>query len=344
MSQVWAHAPVRIADVGGWTDTWFAGEGAVTNVAVEPGAWARVTLGPAPAGSPPAPPTVSTPDLASPSALLRRVLDRWWADRRDCLVGDRSVLSVEVGAAPPPGSSLGTSAAVLVALAAALATAAGDDAEPDVLARRAFEAETGPGGRESGVQDHVAAAWGGISHIAVRHPGWIRTAVAPPEPIETDLRTRLVTFHLGGGHDSSALHRAVIAGLEEGDQRGAAALRRLSRLADAAARALRDGRLEEWSATLTEATEAQAQLHPDLVCDRARRLIEAAMTAGAVGAKVNGAGGEGGTVTVVGPSDPERRLAMVRSLTREIPRLVALDLRLSEGARAGIGAEGLDRD
>src|SRR5580700_9607280 len=32
-----ASAPVRICDIGGWTDTWFGGPGRVLNVAVRPG-------------------------------------------------------------------------------------------------------------------------------------------------------------------------------------------------------------------------------------------------------------------------------------------------------------------
>ena len=31
-----AVAPIRICDIGGWTDTWFAGFGAVFNIAVYP--------------------------------------------------------------------------------------------------------------------------------------------------------------------------------------------------------------------------------------------------------------------------------------------------------------------
>ena len=33
---VHATAPIRACDLGGWTDTWFAGHGAVLNVAVTP--------------------------------------------------------------------------------------------------------------------------------------------------------------------------------------------------------------------------------------------------------------------------------------------------------------------
>ncbi len=65
-------------------------------------------------------------------------------------------------------------------------------------------------------------------------------------------------------------------------------------------------------------TEAQVALHPDLVSPLARRVIEVARRHGSAGWKVNGAGGYGGTVTVLGPEDPEelqRDLATLESLT-----------------------------
>ena len=37
-----ATAPVRIADCGGWTDTWFAKVGLVCSIAVEPGIRVRL--------------------------------------------------------------------------------------------------------------------------------------------------------------------------------------------------------------------------------------------------------------------------------------------------------------
>ena len=37
------EAPVRAADLGGWSDTWFAGRGRVCNVAVSPGVVVRIT-------------------------------------------------------------------------------------------------------------------------------------------------------------------------------------------------------------------------------------------------------------------------------------------------------------
>ena len=44
-------------------------------------------------------------------------------------------------------------------------------------------------------------------------------------------------------------------------------------------------------------------LHPDLVSDEARELIEIGRSNGAVGWKTNGAGGPGGSMALVGPAD-----------------------------------------
>jgi D-glycero-alpha-D-manno-heptose-7-phosphate kinase len=53
-------------------------------------------------------------------------------------------------------------------------------------------------------------------------------------------------------------------------------------------------------------TEAQAALHPSLVGAAAREVIETARWLGAIGWKVNGAGGDGGSLTLLSP-DPEAR-------------------------------------
>ena len=44
--RVTATTPVRIADCGGWTDTWFADRGAVCNIAAGPGARVEVKYDP----------------------------------------------------------------------------------------------------------------------------------------------------------------------------------------------------------------------------------------------------------------------------------------------------------
>jgi D-glycero-alpha-D-manno-heptose-7-phosphate kinase len=84
-------------------------------------------------------------------------------------------------------------------------------------------------------------------------------------------------------------------------------------------------------------TSLQASLAPGIVSDVAEGVIEAASAAGASGWKVNGAGGEGGSVTVLcgaGPGDRDRVERAVDGLGGGVRRIpVALSrtgLRVSE--------------
>ena len=66
-------------------------------------------------------------------------------------------------------------------------------------------------------------------------------------------------------------------------------------------------------------TEAQGRLHPDLISHDAQRVIGIARDHGAFGWKVNGAGGEGGSVTLLcGPLSHAKR-AMIREIEEENP-------------------------
>ncbi len=319
--RVVARAPVRVADVGGWTDTWFSGTGAVCSLAAGPGAEAEVWVRP----GGPDPVRMWAPDLGTSWSLAPDPTEGWASPRpgtqplldhavglvlgdRPGVVGARGVtLDVAIRAAVPPGSAVGTSAAVLVALVAALGAAVDRPRTADDAAHDAYLVETERAGRESGVQDQVAAAHGGVSWIEVAHPSWRRREVAVPAAARAVLREGLLTVHLGGGHDSSVLHRVVIERAEAGDPTTRAVLAELRGLAALARDHLAAGDLVGWGATLAAATQEQARLHPALVGDDARAVADLAASHGAVGAKVNGAGGAGGTVTALVPDAARRR-------------------------------------
>ena len=68
---------------------------------------------------------------------------------------------------------------------------------------------------------------------------------------------------------------------------------------------------------MTENTEAQRGLHPALVSSDAEQVIEIAREHGALGWKLNGAGGEGGSLTLLaGPSSDVKR-TMIREIEKE---------------------------
>jgi len=65
---------------------------------------------------------------------------------------------------------------------------------------------------------------------------------------------------------------------------------------------------------MIENTEAQAQLNPALVSDDARRIIEIARAHGALGWKVNGAGGDGGSITLLCGDLSSVKRSMIREI------------------------------
>ncbi|MCU1352304.1 MAG: hypothetical protein JWM05_1513, partial [Acidimicrobiales bacterium] len=65
-ARVRATAPVRVADVGGWTDTWFGSPGRVCNLAAGPGVTVEVRVGPGGGRSV----VVDAPALGAPWAVL----------------------------------------------------------------------------------------------------------------------------------------------------------------------------------------------------------------------------------------------------------------------------------
>jgi len=70
---------------------------------------------------------------------------------------------------------------------------------------------------------------------------------------------------------------------------------------------------------MIENTEAQERLHPELVSREARRIIDIAKAHGALGWKVNGAGGDGGSLTLLAGALSQVKRAMVREIEAEIP-------------------------
>lgn len=321
--------PTRICDLGGWTDTWFARHGRVCHLAVWPGIRARIEVRTGPPGvevlvGGSAHPWVWVPGVdprQTPVPLLAATLDEAAppAARR---------LTLHVEADVPTGSSLGTSASTCIAVLTAVDALAGYRRPIDVQAARAHRVETTRLGWQSGVQDQFAGAPGTAHLVEVDAYPHASCRALPVAATTLDaLDASLLVMALGRSHSSSAVHDAVVqalAGAGPDDPR----LERLRRLAAAGADALTRGDLPAYGQCLRENTEAQRSLHAALVGAEATQLIALAREAGALGWKVNGAGGEGGTLTVL-CKDAAQRTALARTLTAAVPGTTVLTMRLA---------------
>jgi len=296
-----ASAPVRICDNGGWTDTWFGGPGRILHIAVSPGV------------------EVSIRKTAGQDPVVLDV--EAFADRYSIVpttprVARHPLLEAAIDALPPPegltvevsvrsivpaGCGTGTSAAVAVALLGGLAALRGEQRSPRDIAYAAHRLEVDILGVQSGIQDQLSAAFGGINYLEIeRYP----EARVYPLPTWEELGPRLTLIFLGRGHDSSAVHRQVI---EDVAGRGSEVFSSLREAAVAARDAVLARDLEALGRAMIANTEAQGSLHPGLVGVDARRVIEFAAARGAVGWKVNGAGGDGGSVTILSANREDKQ-------------------------------------
>jgi D-glycero-alpha-D-manno-heptose-7-phosphate kinase len=203
------------------------------------------------------------------------------------------------------------------------------------IAMTAHRIEVDRLGLQSGVQDQLCAAYGGINFIDISaYPEATVTQIPLSRDVRRELESRLVLVCLGRPHVSSGVHDRVIAALasESGDSPLLAGLREA---ADDARDAMRAGDFVALGRTLTANTELQRQLHPDLIGREAQTVIDTAAACGALGWKVNGAGGEGGSVTILcGPGDDASQ-RMRRALSEADQSFSVVPTTLSrEGVRA----------
>lgn len=325
-------APARICDLGGWTDTWFAGYGKVLNIGVLPGAEVQLQVY---AGHERRDRLVINAedfgqryarDPGKPAWDYHPLLE---AAIQFAGVPDDVAIEVSVHSDVPAGASTGTSAAIVVALLGALDWLNSRRRRTRSVARAAHRVETDILHQQSGIQDQLCSACGGVCAIDIpRYPRAVVSPVRLPNTTWWELERRLVLIYLGRPHISSQVHEQVIRSLKKAGP-AAPQLDALRATAEPARAALLAADLDAFGRAMIANTEAQQALHPDLVGARAQRVMAIAQAHGAAGWKVNGAGGEGGSVTVLcGPLSAAKR-SMIREIEQENPLFRNIPIHLS---------------
>lgn len=314
-------APIRICDLGGWTDTWFAKHGRVLNIAVYPYAEVQIQVFERGIG-----PSV---EIHAENYGERYTLDSVGGvyDRHPLLeaalefmqIPKNLALRISIFSEAPAGCSTGTSASVSVALIGALDRLTPGQMTPHEVARAAHRIETDLLGQQCGVQDQLASAFGGINFIEILdYPHAIVSPIQLPNSLHWELERRLSLIFLGQSHSSSKVHEKVIQELEAAGPE-TAKLEVLRNTPIEARDALFAGNFAAFGRTMIANTDAQRELHPDLVSPQHQKVIDVARHFGALGWKVNGAGGDGGSVTILGNYDTSVQREMLRAIEESVP-------------------------
>lgn len=327
-------APIRVCDNGGWTDTWFAERGKIFNIGVYP--YVEVQIKVYPRHTLEHRVTLHAENFGHRYAVFPRHERHEWIhhpllEAAIDYMGVPSNLSVQISifSEAPAGCSTGTSASVSVALIGALDQLTPGRITPLEVAYAAHRIETDILGQQSGIQDQLCAAFGGINYIEMfDYPYAAVSPIYVPNPTWWELERRLSLIFLGRSHSSSATHEMVIRGLEDAGPDNPK-LEALRKTAQSSRDALYAGDFTALGKAMMTNTEAQRNLHPKLISAEAQQIIDIATEYGALGYKVNGAGGEGGSLTLLsGPSMSTKR-AMIRAIEETNPLFQSIPTYLS---------------
>ena len=308
-----ATAPVRLDLAGGWTDVapFSAREGGVVvNAAIGLKAHAELSFG----GSLI---RLVAEDLGqqlecadSGGLVLDGRLNLHKAALRMFPVTGRFTLTTRADA--PPGSGLGTSGALDVALIAVLAAARQERLEARETAEHGWLLETQEAGIPGGKQDQFAAALGGVHRLTFRDPDVGIEPVTLDAAFAADLERRIVLCYTGQSRVSGETIARVMAAYERGDRGVTGALRAMKDLAERMAEALRAADAARVGALLSENWERQQALDPSMRTDEMARLEAAMQEAGALGGKAAGSGA-GGTMFFLTREDSRPAVAAARA-------------------------------
>jgi len=319
-----ASAPVRLDLAGGWTDVppFSSREGGlVVTAAVRLFARAEIELG----GSGF---RLISEDLqdrleVSDSAGLVRDgrLDLQKAGLRMLPVGG---CTLTTRSDAPPGSGLGSSGALDVALVAALSSARGESRDPVEIAEIACHLEAVEAGIAGGRQDQFAASLGGFLRLEFRDPNAeVQRLKLDPE-FMSQLARRVVLCYTSASHFSGATIDRVMRAYEDGDSGVAAALLGLRDVAASMTDALIAGDFVQIGQLLRSNWRYQQALDARMCTPEMAALEHAMDQAGSLGGKAAGSGA-GGCMFFLAPEDSSSMVeAARRAEVRVLPVLWAM--------------------
>lgn len=314
-----SRAPLRLGLAGGGTDlSPFCDEfgGAVLNVTIDRFAFASIL------------PDVDNKivfcaddmrtsesfDLDAPLDKASLVLHRGVYERMisDYNGGVRCPMTIKTTVDAPPGSGLGSSSALVVALVEVFRESFGLPLGPYDVARLAFEIERIDLGLAGGRQDQYAAAFGGINFIEfLPHDRVIVNPMRVATAITNEVESSVVICFSGRSRESANIIDRQTTGMKSGSKRTMEAMHSLKSDAIDMKNSFLKGDIGGMAEILNRSWAAKRATAEGVSTPHIDVLLERAAEAGALAGKVSGAGG-GGFVFFI--THPEHRFRLIEVL------------------------------
>ncbi|MCX8112271.1 MAG: dehydrogenase [Bacteroidia bacterium] len=228
--------------------------------------------------------------LEEPLLLLRGVYNRIIRDYVKAPLSLRLTTAVDV----PPGSGLGTSSTLVVAVIGAFVEALGLPLGEYEIARLAYEIERIELAQKGGRQDQYAATFGGVNFMEFYAEDRV---IVNPLRVKSEylyeLEHNLLLYYTATSRSSSAIIEIQQQRVSQGAIESIEASHRLKEEAFRMKEALLKGRIDEIGHILDVGFQHKRKLAEGVSTPLVEEIYEAARRAGATGGKISGAGGGG---------------------------------------------------
>lgn len=218
-----------------------------------------------------------------------------------------------IGDIPAEGSGLGSSSSVTVGVLNALYNFIGKTPNAEQLAKDAIDIEINKLKKPIGVQDQYIAAFGGLRFFSFSKSGRVDSKILSlPNGSLDDLDNSLMLFYTGITRKSAAVLNHVSKNLNT------EVLKKTKRLAEKGREHLERGQPEKVGNLLNEYWQLKKSLSDQISNSQIDKMYSRAISAGAVGGKIAGAGG-GGFLVLMVPSEKRKHVRKVLRNYLEVP-------------------------
>ena len=193
----------------------------------------------------------------------------------------------------PPGSGLGSSSTVVVALTGLFHRWLHLPLTNYEIADLAYQIERIDLGIKGGKQDQFAATFGGFNFIEFYRDATVVNPLRVPSDVLNELHYNLLLCYTGKTRLSARIIDTQVEGYVQGKEDVVRAMDELKAIAIDLKNALLQGRLNDFGALLHEAWMSKKKMAAQISDPHIDELYEIARKHGALGGKISGAGGGG---------------------------------------------------
>lgn len=215
----------------------------------------------------------------------------------------------------PAGSGLGSSSVVTVGALHALYTYQNMLVSRDRLAQEACDIEVGILGKPIGYQDQYIASFGGLQFVEFQKDGTVQCATVEIAPEVRKLLSQNIMLFFTG---TTRKAESILTEQKENIKNNLPVLRELKQMAHAARDSLLSGKVDEIGTLLHASWQLKKRLASNITNDELDVNYQLAISAGALGGKITGAGG-GGFLMLYCPVEKQAAVRAALQQMHELP-------------------------